>query len=279
MGCPPGAHAHRLRRDLPIPVMDTWFISMKEVVRFSVVLARVGGILVFAPFFSSRSIPVQAKVVLALVASLALLPAVPLAGMPEDMGIGTILSIGLGQLVFGMMLGLTASFVFAGLQMAGQLISFNLGFALINLIDPQSEVEVSVFSILEEYLGLLFFLLLNGHHWFFLAVSESFNYLPVTGLQLKGPVVQEVVRLSAQVLVCGVQIAGPVLAVTVICDVVLGIIGRAAPQIPVLIVGLPLKTLAGFACLSISFYFLPHLLGITFMRLFHDLFALIRGMA
>ncbi len=259
--------------------MDSVLISMQEVVRFSVVLARVGGVLVFAPFFSSRSIPAQAKVVLALVASLALLPAVPLSKMPEDLGIGAILGIGLGQMVFGMVIGLTASFVFAGMQMAGQLISFNLGFAIINLIDPQSEVEVSVFSLLEEYLGLLFFLLLNGHHWFFLAVTESFNYLPVTGLQLKGPVVQEVVRLSAQVLVSGVQIAGPVLAVTIICDVVLGIIGRAAPQIPVLIVGMPLKTLAGFACLSISFYFLPHLLGGIFTQLFHDLFALIRAMA
>lgn len=258
--------------------MDNLFISLNEVTRFSVVLARVSGIMVFAPFFSSRSIPAQAKVVLALIGSLALLPAVPISQMPENSGLGTILSLGLGQLVFGMVLGLVASFLFAGMQTAGQLISFNLGFSIINLIDPQSEVEVSVFSLLENYLGLMFFLMINGHHWFFLTVSESFNYLPVTGIQLKGPLVQEVIRLSGQVLVSGVQIAGPVIAVTIICDVVLGIVGRAAPQIPVLIVGMPLKTLVGFACLSVSFYFLPHLFGISFMQLFRDLFAVMHGL-
>jgi flagellar biosynthetic protein FliR len=258
--------------------MDTVFFSLKEVVRFSVVFSRMGGIMVFAPLFSSRSIPVQTKVILTLVGTLALLPAVPLAQMPDDLSLGIILSIGLSQMLFGMVLGLAASFLFAGMQLAGQMISFNLGFAIVNLIDPQTEVEVPVFSLLQDYLGLMFFLMLNGHHWFFLAVSDSFKYLPVTGIQLKGPLVLEVIRLSGQILVSGVQIAGPVIAVTIICDVVLGIIGRAAPQIQILIVGMPLKTLVGFTSLSISFYFLPHFLGSSFMQLFRNLFALMHGM-
>jgi len=125
---------------------------------------------------------------------------------------------------------------------------------------------------------LIFFLLINGHHWFFLAVSDSFRYLPVEGVRLHGPVIQEIIRLSSQVLVAGVQIAAPVLAVTIICDVVLGIIGRAAPQIQILIVGMPLKTLVGFTCLSISFYFLPQLLGKLFMQLYQNLFAFMHSM-
>ncbi len=259
--------------------MEPLIFTMKEVVRFAVVLMRVAGIMAFAPLFNSRSIPMQMKVILALVSAMALVPSVPLAEIPDDLGLITILTCALSQIVFGMTLGLVASFVFAGLQLAGQLISFQLGFAIINLIDPQSEVEMPVFSFLQDYLGLIFFMLVGGHHWFFIAVSSSFSYLPVLGITLKGSVAQEVIRLSAQVLISGVQIAGPIIAVTVVTDVVLGIIGRAAPQINILIVGMPVKTLVGFMCLSFSFYFLPHLLGKSFMQLYRDLFALMHGMA
>jgi flagellar biosynthetic protein FliR len=259
--------------------MDPLIFSLKEVVRFGIVLMRIGGIMAFAPLFNSPSIPTQCKVIIVLVSTMALVPSVPLALIPDDFGLATILLCAVSQVLFGMVLGLVASFIFAGLQFAGQIVSFQLGFALVNLIDPMSDVEMPVFSFLLDYLGLIFLLLLGGHHWFFLAVSDSFNYLPITGITLKGPIVHEIIRLSSQILVSGVQIAGPIIAVTVIADVVLGIIGRAAPQINILIVGMPVKTLVGFMCLSFSFYFLPHLLGKLFMQLYQDLFALMRGMA
>ncbi len=259
--------------------METTQISLTDIVRFSMVLTRVGGIMVFAPFFSSRSIPSQAKVALSLISSFALFPVVPASSLPADINLGTFLVLSLSQVMYGVLIGLISNFLFAGMQLAGQLISFNLGFSIINLIDPQSEVEVSVFSLLQNYVGLMFFFLMNGHHFFFLAVSESFNYLPLNGLTIKGPLVDQVIRLSSQVLVSGVQIAGPVLAVTIIIDIVLGIIGRAAPQIQVLIVGMPLKILVGFGCLSISFYFLPHLLGKSFEQLYQVLMAVTRSMA
>ncbi len=259
--------------------MEAVLIPTREVFRFIVVLSRVAGIMVFAPIFSARAVPIQVKIAFALVSSVAMMPAASNVQIPENVGTYTVLNSAFGELLVGMVLGFVATLIFDAMQMAGQLISFNLGFSIINLIDPQSDVEVSVFGLLENYLGLIFFLLINGHHWFFLAVSDSFGYLPVQGIHLQGPVVQEIVRLSSHVLTAGVQIAAPVLAVTIICDVVLGIIGRAAPQIQILIVGMPLKTLVGFTCLSISFYFLPHLFGRLFMQLYRDLFTIMRALA
>ncbi len=259
--------------------MEPLLFSMKEVIRFAVVLMRVASIMAFAPLFNSQSIPMQMKIIIALMCSLALTPSMPLTQIPDDLGLSSLVAIAFSQVIFGLTLGLVASFIFAGLQFAGQMISLQLGFALINVIDPTSQVEMPVFSFMQDYIGLILFMLLGGHHWFFMAVSGSFAYLPVTGVVLKGAIVQEVIRLSAHILVAGVQIAGPILAVTIIADIVLGIIGRAAPQINILIVGMPLKTLVGFSCLSFSFYFLPHLLGKSFMQLYRDLFALMRAMA
>jgi flagellar biosynthesis protein FliR len=259
--------------------MDANLISLKDIIRFSMVLTRVAGIMTFAPIFNSRSIPMQSKAVLCLVVSFAMFPVVPASQIPAEINAGTFLTMTLVQIFYGFVIGLAASFLFAGMQLAGQLISFGMGFSIINLIDPQSDVEVSVFSLFQNYIGLLFFFMINGHHWFFMAISESFNYLPVAGLAIKGPLVDEIIHLSANILVAGIQIAGPILAVTLILDMVLGIIGRAAPQIQILIVGMPLKILVGFGCLSVSFYYLPHLLGKSFEKLFLDLIAISRSMS
>jgi flagellar biosynthetic protein FliR len=251
---------------------------LAEVLRFAIVFLRVAGIMVFAPLFSSYSIPFQVRAFFALVCSLAVLPALPLDQVPLGLTLGSIPGLAAGELIFGLVLGLATFFIFAALQLAGQIISFQLGFSIINVIDPQTQVETSVISFLENFIGLGFFLLINGHHWLFLAISESFRYFPATGLRLDGPLVQEFIHLSSEVLVSGVQIAAPVIAVTIITDMVLGIIGRVAPQIHILVVGMPLKTLVGFSCMSFSFYFLPQFLGDRYMRLFRELLALVDKM-
>ena len=252
--------------------------SMAEVVRFAIVLSRVAGIMVFAPFFNGRAIPAQVRIFLALIITLTLAPALSLGRIPAGYGINQMVSAAIGEIILGMVLGLTASFVFAGMEMAGQIIGFQLGFSLVNVIDPQSEVEVTVISFLENYIGLLFFLMINGHHWFLIAISDSLNYFPIGGVRLKGPVVYELIRLSSQIVVSGLQIAGPVVAVAVIADVVLGIIGRTAPQLHIIVVGMPLKMLVGISILSISFYFFPSLLGETYTQLFRNLFSLLHAM-
>ncbi len=253
--------------------------STAEVLRFAVVLFRVSGIMLFAPFFSSPSFSLQIRVVFTLVTTLALAHALPLGALPDNLSLGNLATLVLSESLFGMVLGLAASFIFAGMQFAGQLISFQIGFSLINMIDPQSQIESPIFSFIQNYIGLLFFLLLNGHHWFFLTVSESFGYIPVGGVQLQGPLVEQIIQLSTQILVIGFKIAGPVIAVSVISDVVMGIIGRAAPQIHILIIGLPVKVLVGISCLSFSIYFLPRFLEETYSALYKMLYALMHMMA
>jgi len=253
-------------------------ISSVQVMSFAVVLFRVAGIMVFSPFYSGGAFPAQFKVMLPLIVALTLAPMVPPSQLPAEFGLAQVVTSALGEALIGMVLGLTASFVFGGLQLAGQIIGLQLGFSIINIIDPQSAVETSVISILHNFIGLALFLLLNGHHWFFLAVSESLSYLPAGGVQLRGPLVEEVLRLSAGIFLSGLRIAGPVIAVTVIADIVLGMIGRAAPQINILIVGMPVKTLVGLAALSVAFYFLPAFLGQSFLELSRDLMGLVHSM-
>jgi flagellar biosynthetic protein FliR len=259
--------------------MPAILFSPTEIFHFVIVLLRVSGIVIFAPFFGSASIPYQVRIAFALVTSFLLAPSLPLSAVSTDFGFTDITLIFLSEIMSGIILGLAANLVFAGIQYAGQIISFQLGFSLINLIDPQTNVESPVFSFILNYIGLLLFLLLNGHHWFLKAVYESFQFMPVGGIQLQESMVEYLVHLSSQIFVVGLRLAGPIVAVTIIIDIVIGIIGRAAPQIHILIVGLPLKLLVGFSCLSISLYFIPRYLESVFSSLYKTLFSLVHTMS
>ena len=256
--------------------MEPISIPIEEVMRFLVVLMRVSGIMLLAPLFSSHSIPVPIRTAFAVILSLTMTPLLPLSALPQFEP-RQHSRPGFSEVFIGCSSGLPPR-VSSGLQFAGQIISFQLGFSVINVIDPQTQVETSVFSFFQNYIGILFFLLMNGHHWFLMAIDESFRSLPVGGMQISGPFIEHLVRLSAEILVIGVRIAGPILAVTIITDVVIGVLGRAAPQIHLLIVGMPVKLLVGFGCLSFSFYFLPRYLETIYSSLHRTLFSLLHAM-
>ena len=227
-----------------------------------------------APFFSNKMFPMHVRVAFTLMASLVMAPSLPLERIPATVNLGGATTFIIGELLVGLVIGFVAMCVFAGLQFAGQMISFQMGFSLINMIDPQSNVQVPVFSAFYSYLGLLLFLLIDGHHWFLQAINESFNYIGVGGMPIHALPIKSIVSMSAQILVIGVRIAGPIIAVTVITDILVGIIGRTAPQINILIVGMPLKLLIGFSCMSVSLYFIPRYLGNIFSSLSRMLFSL-----
>jgi flagellar biosynthetic protein FliR len=259
--------------------MPAILFSPTEILHFLIVLLRISGIVVFAPFFGSPSIPYQIRIAFALVMSFLLAPSLPIDLSSVGPGLADLTLVILGELMSGLILGLAANLVFAGIQYSGQIISFQMGFSLIKLIDPQTNVESPVYSFIHNYIALLLFLLMNGHHWFLKAVADSFQFLPVGGMHIQGAIVETIVQLSSQIFVIGLKIAGPVLVVTIITDIVIGIIGRAAPQIHILILGLPLKLLVGFSCLSFSLYFIPAYLETVYSSLYETLFSLVHSMS
>jgi flagellar biosynthesis protein FliR len=258
--------------------MDPILIPTAEIVRFVLVLTRLSGIMILAPFFSNNTVPVQIRVVFSMVTAFILAPSLPLSRVPTELNLGNMTGVFISEILFGAILGFAALCVFAGLQFAGQVISFQLGFSIINIIDPQTQVESSVFSFLYNYVGLLIFLLINGHHWFLLAINQSFSVIPIGGVHIRGALAAQLISFSASTLIIGIKIAAPIIAVTVITDIVLGIAGRTAPQIHLLIVGMPLKLLVGFSCMSFSFYFMSHYLENLFLSLSRTLTSLVHAM-
>lgn len=233
--------------------MDIFQYDPGQVLSFLLTLFRISIVLFLLPFFGGNSLPKPAKAALCIILALVLFPTHQFS--PEyfpshPINIAIML---LGELVLGLTMGLMVQFIFAAIQTGGQLIGFQMGFAMVNVVDPMTGSQEAVTAHFLYMVSLLTFLTLNGHLYLLEAVSHSFDVIPPGGLFISAQLVNSVLDFSKQLFVLAVRIAAPVMAALFLIDLALALVGRAAPQMNVLIVGFPLKISVGFFFLAMIF--------------------------
>ncbi|MEP6847343.1 MAG: flagellar biosynthetic protein FliR [Acidobacteriota bacterium] len=258
--------------------METFEIPLRPFLVFIVVLARVGGLVSFAPFWAHNAINVKVRAVLGIVLALALTPIVMgrIETPPSD--VTSLAVIVAGELVIGMIFGFVGRLVFSGLELAAHLLSAQMGFSLAGTIDPSTQAQTTVFGTVAQFAGLMVFLAANGHHWFLAATVKSFSTTAPGTFALSAQMIDVLLRLSANALVVGVTLAAPAIIVLLSVEFALEIFGRTAPQFQVFILGLPLKIGIGLLLVGTSLYFLPaairDVLGGIYQGLTHTLGAM-----
>jgi flagellar biosynthesis protein FliR len=160
----------------------------------------------------------------------------------------------------GLIMGITLQFVFEGFELAGQISGFQVGHSLANLINPQSNVDTPILSNFYQAVTVLIFLQLEVHHWLLRGLVKSFQYCPPGTAVVTPLMAEQMWRAAGGMLVIGVQVAVPVLVATLVADVALGLLGRASPQLPVLFVGISIKSAIAFLLLIGTLGFWPVLL-------------------
>jgi flagellar biosynthetic protein FliR len=218
---------------------------------------RIGGLMLFAPFFSSGSIPLQVKAGLT-VALTALLYPVYGAVRLETSALGWV-QVLTGEAVVGLLLGLTLQFIMEAAQMAGQFLGVQAGFSLVTILDPQTQADTPVISTFNQLLALLIFLELNLHHWLLRGLAASFVYLPPGSVILNSKVTTGLLQAAGAIWLVGLQIAAPVVVATLLIDVTLGFLAKSSPQIPILFLGLSIKTVVALTILSGTLMVWPRL--------------------
>jgi flagellar biosynthetic protein FliR len=212
---------------------------------FMLVLARVSVFLFLFPIFSSSAFPNQLKIGLALVLALLFYTVVPVdpARFPRDIPtFGLMLG---AEILVGFTLGLCLRIFFAGVQMAGELIGFQVGFSMINVMDPQSGENVSIMDQIGYWVCLIIFLVLNGHHIIIMSMIDSFELVPVGGFVMHAAIPPRVMDVAAGLFVDAVKISAPVIAVLTFVNTGFGLVAKFSPQTNVMIVAFPVKIVVG----------------------------------
>ena len=154
--------------------------------------------------------------------------------------------------MIGVILGFAGRLLFEGIQMAGQLVGFQMGFSIVNIIDPVTSEQVSIIAEFQYLLAGLLFLAVDGHHLLLQAVSESYTVVPVLGFHLTGALMQNLVDLTREMFVVAMKISAPIIVALVFANIGLGLVARTVPQINIFVVGFPLQIAIGLLGIGLT---------------------------
>jgi flagellar biosynthetic protein FliR len=217
--------------------------------------ARVSGVMVFAPFLGSSAIAPRIKVGLVVLVTAVLYP---VCG-PRRLSLTSagVLRVMLSEALIGLLMGLAIQFVFEAAQFAGQVMGMQVGFGLVNILDPNTQVDTPVLAVFSQTIVMLVFLQLDVHHWLLRGLAKSFWYLPAGAAITSGELIRQLLHDAGGIWLAGVQVAAPALIATLLADLVLGFLGKASPQLPVLFLGLSVKSMIGLSVLALSLKYWP----------------------
>ncbi len=237
--------------------METFEVPLRPLLVFLVVLARVGGLVTFAPFWSHKAANTKIRVVLAFALALALTPVLMTRIETPPSEVYEMMIILAGEIVIGAIMGFVGRIVFSSFELASHFIASQMGFSLAGTIDPSTQAQTTAFGTIAQMFGLMILLSANGHHWFLAATVKSFSTTVPGSFAFSPALLDVLLRLSANALVVGVTLAAPAIIVLLAVEFALEFFGRTAPQFQVFILGFPLKIGIGLWIVGASLYFLP----------------------
>jgi flagellar biosynthetic protein FliR len=227
-------------------------------------LVRVSGMVVFAPFFSSTALPVRAKAV--FVGAVAFLLAPLVATLPNaQVSIG--FSALLGELAVGLVYGLTLALLNEMLLFAGQIAGLQFSFSMVNIMDPTSSIQTPLMGELFQLMGTLVVIAAGLDRILLASMVRSFRVAPLGSYALAPATAQAIVRAAGGIFLAAIELAAPVLAATMLVEVAVALLSKLSPQLPVMSLTVPLKTLTGFVILTGSLALWPRFIEARFAGL------------
>lgn len=258
--------------------MLSFNIPLPQVQIFLLILLRVTAILLTAPIFNSRNIPVLFKVGLSFAVSLILFPILNLQDLPVRFeAIPLVIGI-ISEILIGIIIGLSVRMIFVGIQLAGQLVGFQMGLAMANIIDPATSEQVPLLAQLYNLIALLIFLAINAHYWFLRALVESFRLVPPFEFQFTNSLMEQLMSLAGNIFIIGVKVGAPLIVVLLLMSVAFGLAARTVPQMNIFFVAMPLKILVGLIFLLFALPYMTSFFESIFSGLGNDILRLLNAM-
>ncbi|HUD14734.1 MAG TPA: flagellar biosynthetic protein FliR [Terracidiphilus sp.] len=227
-------------------------------------LVRVSGMVAFAPFFSSTALPVRTKAV--FVGAVAYLLAPLVAALPLAQ-VSISFSALLGELAVGLVYGLTLTLLTEMMIFAGQIVGGQFSFSAVNLLDPTSSIQTPLMGDLFQLMGTLVVIAAGLDRILLASMVRSFRVVPLGSYALAPTTALAIVRAAGGIFLAAVELAAPILAATLLVEVAVSLLGKLSPQLPVMSLTVPLKTLTGFALLTGSLALWPRFIEARFCGL------------
>lgn len=258
-----------------MPLPEGVLLNTVEV--FLLIFIRMTGLFVVAPIFSRKNIPSHLKIGFSFILALILFNTIKTQVLDFN-NIFEYLILVLKEFLVGITLGYVSFLIFTAIYLAGQMIDMQIGFGVVNVIDPMSNIQVPITSTFYYTFCMLIFLICEGHHILIRALFYSYNFVPIGQAAFSKVLMDDVLRVFGNVLFISFKISAPILAAILISDVALGIISKTVPQLNVFMVGMPLKILLGLSVIVITLPMFVSLIETLIRGMDGDMYKFLKDM-
>lgn len=241
---------------------------------FLLILVRVTSFFVTMPIFSYKTIPTTHRIGLSFFLAWIMYYTIDMPSFALD---ETFFLLVLKEALVGLMIGFTAYMILTAVQIAGGFIDFQMGFAIANVIDPQTGAQNPLMGQYLYTFALLFLLATNGHHLLLDGIFYSYQFIPIDQAFINfgnEGLLEFVIKSFNKAFVIAFQMAIPVVGSLFIVDVALGILARTVPQLNIFVVGIPIKIIVSFVILLIVMAVMMTVVG----QLFEYILVTMRGL-
>lgn len=250
--------------------MDFFDLLQNHIAAFLLMMTRISGLCIIAPFFGSQNIPVRLRVGLTFIMAMLLFPVIdqkfPVDELPPTM-LGYMISV-IGELFVGWLIGMVAYIVIVAINMAGKIMDMQVGFAMVNVMDPTTNQQNALIGSFLYNLCIIIFLVVNGHHMLLGALVGSFESIPMGGVGMSMDLSRLMIDFTNGIFLTGMKVALPVTFAILMINVALGVLARTMPQMNIFVIGIPMHLMIGVFVLMMLVPFYIVFLDVVFDEIY-----------
>jgi flagellar biosynthetic protein FliR len=248
-----------------------------DVPKYLLIFFRVLSILWLLPIFSMRSVSVLFKVAFAIVTSLLITEVVPYAETLANDPYGMLLAV-LREVLIGLSIGFAIRLLFMCVQAAGEIVSFQTGFAFARVVDPFSSGQASVLEQFLYMLGIMIFFSVDAHHIVVRGLYASFKELPLGAATFSGGLFNYFITATGRIFSLGLKFGAPLVVALFLIELALGLLSRMIPTMNIFVEGLPVKVFVSLSVLSLALGFMAPALTSLFRGIDTEFVRVLRFM-
>ena len=236
-------------------------LSIAYIITFFMVSLRLGTMFFMIPVFGGNFLPLQIRILLVFVIAVLIVPSVPMVGF-DGINLWQIAFYAVGEIIVGTLLGVSVRAFFAIIEVAGQMISRDMGLMMAQQFDPSSGTNSNMMGVILFYTATILFFIVGGHHHVIRALVMSFQIVGIAKESLVVGNIRSIMSILGQVFALSVSIAAPFIAINFIITLAFGVLGKVAPKINVMLISFSFRIVAGLIILLVTanliFNFLLH---------------------
>ncbi len=215
------------------------FITENNAIVFFLLFSRISGVMAFFPFYSHLSISTTVKTALIFYLSIIFFPSVTIDVIP--LNLSHIVLMILSEFMLGLIAGLVLNMIFGALGLAGMQIAMVMGFSMASVMDPSTGVNAPIISQILTLMAVMILLAFDGHHLILLFLNETIGAIELGGFYPKPFIWEYLSSAVGHMFMMGFILSFPIIALSILSDVIFGMLMKTMPQFNLLVVGFPIK--------------------------------------